>query len=96
MYAYCQEMPGISKEMATKVEAQIGDAPVAGLVAHVAGPTASGWRVIDIWESEEDFHRFETERLQPALRVATNGHTGPDRPFDFLFVDSANGLSRRG
>jgi hypothetical protein len=95
MFAYCQEMPGITKEMASGVEAAIGDAPVAGLVAHVAGPTASGWRIIDVWESEEDYRRFETERLQPAVQVATNGHTPPSRPFDFLSVDSANGLSRR-
>lgn len=25
---------------------------------HVAGPTDGGWRVIDVWESEEAFQRF--------------------------------------
>ncbi len=96
MYAYCQEMPGVTKEMATRVEAEVGEAPVAGLVAHVSARTASGWRIIDVWESEDDYRRFETERLQPALLVATNGHTPPERPFDFFPIDSADGLSRRG
>ena len=68
MYAYCQEMPGVTEEMATKVDAEVGDAPVAGLIAHVSGPTAVGWRIIDVWESEEDYDRFVAERLNPALR----------------------------
>ena len=73
MYAYCQEMPGVFEEMATKVDKEVGEAPVAGLIAHVAGPTAVGWRIIDIWESEEDYHRFVADRLNPALQIATTG-----------------------
>ena len=96
MYAYCQEMPSATKEMATRVEAEVGDAPVAGLIAHVAGPTAVGWRIIDVWESEEDYHRFETERLHPALKIATSGQTPPSRPFESFPVNSVNGLGRRG
>ena len=74
----------VTEEMATKVETEVGKAPVAGLVAHVSGPTATGWRIIDVWESEEDYHRFVDERLNPALQVATRGQTPPSRPFDFL------------
>ena len=39
---------------------------VPGLVFHVAGPTATGWRVIDVWETEADLDRFQRERLGPA------------------------------
>ena len=95
MYAYCQDMPEVTEEMATKVETEVGKAPVAGLVAHVSGPTATGWRIIDVWESEDDYHRFVDERLNPALQVATRGQTPPSRPFDFLPVTSVNGLARR-
>ena len=56
--------------MATKVDREVGDAPVVGLVAHVSGPTAAGWRIIDVWESEEEYHRFEVDRLNPARQVA--------------------------
>jgi hypothetical protein len=39
---------------------------VAGPVLHAAGPTPTGWRVVDIWESEADLERFRRERLMPA------------------------------
>jgi hypothetical protein len=32
--------------------------PVEGILSHVAGPTDDGWRVIDVWESEEAYHPF--------------------------------------
>jgi hypothetical protein len=35
-----------------------GDWPVDGLVAHVAGQGANGFRVVDVRESEEAFGRF--------------------------------------
>jgi hypothetical protein len=96
MYAYCREMPGVTKEMATKVERQIGDDPVAGLVAHVSGPTEVGWRIIDVWESEEDFQRFQVERLMPALQIATQNTTPPRRPFDVYAVHGLEGQTRLG
>jgi hypothetical protein len=97
MYAYCREMPGVTEEMATRVDAGVGDAPVAGLVAHVSGPTAVGWRIIDVWESEEDYERFLTERLNPALAVATTrGVSQPSRPFESFSVTSVSSLARRG
>jgi hypothetical protein len=46
-----------------------GDWPVEGLLAHVAGPTENGWRVVDVWESEEAFQRFG-EQLAPQLQEA--------------------------
>lgn len=94
MYAYCQDMPGVTEEMATKVDHEVGPEPVAGLVAHVAGPTATGWRIIDVWESEEACHRFQAERLNPALAVATEGSTPPQRPFEFYPVTGVRALTR--
>ena len=43
------------------------DWPVEGLVAHVAGDAASGFRVVDVWESEEAFRRF-SEALIPVMK----------------------------
>jgi hypothetical protein len=96
MYAYCQDMPGVSEEVATRVEAQIGPQPIAGLVAHVAGPTSVGWRIIDVWETEESYIRFHEDRLNPAVEVATRGLTPPGRPFEFHSVTSVDRLPRRG
>jgi hypothetical protein len=32
--------------------------PVKGVLMHVAGPTDKGWRVVDVWQSEEAFRKF--------------------------------------
>jgi hypothetical protein len=95
MYAYCLEMPGVTEETAKKVDQEVGDAPIAGLVAHVSGPTATGWRIIDVWESEEDYHCFETDRLNPAREIATRGLAAPRRPFEALSVTGIESLARR-
>jgi hypothetical protein len=43
------------------------DWPVEGLLAHIAGQGESGFRVVDVWESEEAFARFG-ETLMPILQ----------------------------
>ena len=43
------------------------DWPVEGLLAHVAGQGANGFRVVDVWESEEAFQRFG-DALMPVLQ----------------------------
>lgn len=42
------------------------DWPVDGLLVHVAGETANGFRVIDVWESDEALQRFG-EALTPIM-----------------------------
>ena len=44
------------------------DWPVPGLLVHAAGQGAEGFRVVDVWESEEAFARFG-EKLQPILEA---------------------------
>jgi hypothetical protein len=43
------------------------DWPVEGLLAHIAGQGQHGFRVVDVWESEEAFQRFG-ETLMPILQ----------------------------
>ena len=43
------------------------DWPVEGLLAHAAGEAPGGFRVVDVWESEEAAGRFG-ETLIPILR----------------------------
>jgi hypothetical protein len=43
------------------------DWPVEGLLAHIAGAADSGFRVVDVWESEDAFRRFG-ETLMPILQ----------------------------
>jgi hypothetical protein len=43
------------------------DWPVEGLLAHIAGEGENGFRVVDVWESEDAVRRFG-EVLMPILR----------------------------
>ena len=43
------------------------DWPVEGLLVHVAGEAEGGFRVVDVWESEEALRRF-AETLVPILQ----------------------------
>ena len=47
----------------------LSDWPVEGILFHVAGPTETGWRVLDVWESEEALQRFG-EHLMPIAAEA--------------------------
>ena len=48
--------------------AKPADWPVEGLLVHVAGQGPNGFRVVDVWESEETFQRFG-EKLMPILQA---------------------------
>jgi hypothetical protein len=50
-------------------DALAGPAP-AGLVVHAAGPTDEGFRIVGVWESEQDWQRF-------ADRVSARGSSAP-------------------
>jgi hypothetical protein len=43
------------------------DWPVPGLLAHVAGQSPNGFRVMDVWQSEDAFRKFG-ETLLPILQ----------------------------
>jgi hypothetical protein len=49
-----------------RVLSALADWPGGGILAHVAGPTPTGWRVVDVWESEAAFQAFGT-KLMPLL-----------------------------
>ena len=45
-----------------------------GCQLHIAGPSDSGWRVITVWDSEDQFHQFRNDKLIPALQEAGEGN----------------------
>ena len=58
--------PEGSQEMYEQVRAELGLDEPAGGIFHLAGPSPNGgWRVLEVWESEEDARRFLEERLFP-------------------------------
>jgi hypothetical protein len=68
--------PGLTRESYEKVVQRVAggksrvespsDWPVEGLLVHAAGEGPSGFRVVDVWESEEAAQRFG-EKLTPIL-----------------------------
>ena len=44
-----------------------------GCLVHSAGEGPNGFRVVDIWESQEAFDSFMNERLMPAMQEAGMG-----------------------
>jgi hypothetical protein len=66
--------PNGSQEIYEKVASSV-TLPIGGRV-HVAGPRpGGGWRVIEVFATEEEGRRFFREKLAPALRAA--GAPGP-------------------
>jgi quinol monooxygenase YgiN len=41
--------------------------PEPGIYQHISHPTETGFRIIEIWESQEGFEEFAERRLQPAV-----------------------------
>jgi hypothetical protein len=70
------ENPWGSQELYERIRAHLGLEKPAGGIFHIAGPSPKGgWRVIEVWESEEEATRFFQERFIPALRAL--GLDGP-------------------
>jgi hypothetical protein len=68
-YAFVHDVPASWEQYARFADA-LAEAP-PGLILHAAGPTDEGLRIIDVWESEEAWRRFEAERLAALPDAAT-------------------------
>jgi hypothetical protein len=80
--------PAGSQELYEQIRAAIGLEKPAGGIFHIAGPSPNGgWRVIEVWESEEEANRFLQERFFPAL--TTLGFSGPPPTREFWPVHNA-------
>ena len=64
------ELPGGDAALDARMMQELGlrDAPAPGALARFAGPTANGWRVITVWESEDAYRTFEREKLMPMFQ----------------------------
>jgi quinol monooxygenase YgiN len=68
MLVQTYEYPGVTQAQYEGAFAQLelnGSMP-EGCLAHVAGEMPGGWRIVEVWESQEDFDRFHQEQLQHA------------------------------
>jgi hypothetical protein len=61
-----------------------GDYP-KGLVSHIGGPTATGWAVMEVWESKAAQEEFMASRLGAAL-----GAAGVPAPAQLIETEAVN------
>jgi hypothetical protein len=50
-----------------------------GWTVHIAGPTETGWRIVNVVASQEQFEEFAREKLNPA--TAKEGEETPKLTF---------------
>jgi hypothetical protein len=83
------KIDGGTQEFYDQVTAKImpgGEQLPEGGKVHIAGPTEGGWRVITVWDSEDQFHQFRNEKLIPAIReVAGEGGVAPNITADPVY-----------
>ena len=74
----------VTAEQYDQLNAEIGADP-EGLILHTASATDGGKiRIIDIWESEDAYRRFESGQLMPAMeRLGWPAPTDPPTPTEF-------------
>jgi hypothetical protein len=69
--------PGVSLEQYDQVIEAMGFTPggahVPGCLFHWAAKTDDGIRVVDVWESKEQFERFAEEKIGPLTEQAGFG-----------------------
>ncbi len=63
---------GVTQAQYEQVLSEVNpDGKVApGVLWHAAGPTADGWKVLEVWESQEALEKFFQEKLGAALQKA--------------------------
>lgn len=77
--AFLLDNPGGTEEAYRKMNRQMfggqegPDEMPQGLIIHTAGPTETGFRLFDVWESREDLDRFIKQYVEPALGDLSQG-----------------------
>ena len=70
-YAVIRDIPASWERYVSFAEA-LADPLPSGLVLHVAGPTDEGFRLVEIWETRDDWERF---RAREEELVESSTHT---------------------
>ncbi len=66
------DAPGMTQAQYEQVRNAVapGNRAPAGVLYHAAGPTENGWRVMEVWESQEVLQRFVEQKLGQELQRA--------------------------
>jgi hypothetical protein len=83
VFGVVQDMPAVTEAEYRLVESHLGPGRPPGLISHVSGPMENGWRVINIWETADDFRRFQSQRLLRAAGLAARQGLDPAKAAHF-------------
>jgi hypothetical protein len=75
-YGVVHQFPGATKEQydASIAAAHPSDGGLPeGQIFHAAGPSADGWTIVAVHESQESWERFRDETLMPAMSAGIEG-----------------------
>ncbi|MEO8698374.1 MAG: hypothetical protein ABI658_33080 [Acidimicrobiales bacterium] len=65
-YAFIQDVP-VNEKIYGQIRTMIGSDTPKGLVAHLAYKYEGGLRYVDVWDTQDDWHRFRDARVEPAV-----------------------------
>lgn len=68
-YAFVYDVPA-TEAIYRDIKAALGEDPPRGLIVHLAMKRDNGLRYVDVWETEADWDRFRTEKVDPAVGAA--------------------------
>jgi hypothetical protein len=75
-YGIVHHLPGVTEE---QYEASIGavhpsrDSLPEGQIFHAAGPSAGGWTVVAVHDSQESWEEFRDNILMPRMQAGIDG-----------------------
>jgi hypothetical protein len=86
-YGIVHRFPGGTKEQyeasIAAVHPSDGSLP-EGQTFHAAGPSADGWTIIAVHESQESWERFRDEQLTPVMSAGIEGFRTPPEETTFI------------
>jgi hypothetical protein len=54
--------------------------PLEGFLCHIGRPTATGFQVIEVWETKEQCDRYNAEFVAPAMQELFGDQAPPQEP----------------
>ncbi|HEX2236595.1 MAG TPA: hypothetical protein VHK89_09995 [Actinomycetota bacterium] len=80
-YAFFYDVPG-DERIYRRVRSEIGEDRPEGLLLHLVVKRADGLRHINVWQTQQQWERYQRERVLPAVDrvLARNGIAPPPPP----------------
>lgn len=94
------EGPGMTRENYEEMNRQMfgsarPSASIDGLIIHTAGEGPNGFRIVDVWESQEQFERFMEEKIMPAAEAMNAPQTAEPQIWELHNVTIGEGAAIR-